>query len=54
LKGLALFNTLKRLVREGSIVENDSANGKTYIVALIAITETDQGEDHEDQDVRLF
>ena len=51
---MALFNTLKRLVREGAIAENDSVDGKTYIVALIATTETDQGEDYEDQDVRLF
>ncbi len=35
LKGLALFNTLKRLVKEGTIHEDETSGEKLYSVAMI-------------------
>lgn len=34
LKGLALFNTLKRLVKETTVVEHDENGGKTYSLSV--------------------
>jgi len=54
LKGLALFNFLKRLVKEGTIAENDSADGKTYTVALIDNIETNKGEENENEEEQMI
>ena len=35
LKGLALFNTLKRLIKEGTINEDETSGEKLYSVAMI-------------------
>lgn len=54
LKGLALFNTLKRLVKEGAINEDEKSGEKLYSVALIDDAESNDNtpeEQNEDTEV---
>jgi len=53
LKGLVLFNTLKRLLKEGTILENDEGKEKTYVLATIDDGETsnEQTQEHDKAEV---
>ncbi|HEY1053993.1 MAG TPA: hypothetical protein VGE24_02630 [Emticicia sp.] len=53
LKGLALFNILKRLVKEGTVQENEEGEEKTYELATIddTATSSELSEEQEETEV---
>lgn len=52
LKGLALFNTLKRLGKEGTVQENEGEE-KTYLLAKIDGSDTSNEETQDQEEVEI-